>query len=306
MPFKFYSGWVRDTHDPRDIHYSVSPHVLAALPTSEDLESLWGGKDVYNQEALGSCGPNAAAGDILAAYLPHGQNVLPSRLFIYYITRLLQGTVNQDSGVSNRTMLKALSQSGWCDESLWPYTISQFTQKPSDAAFQQALPRKVSAYVRVPQSLEQMKGALAQNDPFIFGFVCYESLMSSETARTGIIPFPKASEKTIGGHDIVFCGYDDAKGMFKLRNSWGPKWGLNGYGWFPYEYALDANKAGDFWTLRFPGDSPPPQPPPAPSFDFCQLWHTVRPFATGVEAWLPANWKAVADKIVGALDGACP
>lgn len=40
---------------------------------------------------------------------------------------------------------------------------------------------------------------------------------------------------TVGGHAMCIVGYDDAKQAFKVRNSWGPYWGEDGYVWIGYE-----------------------------------------------------------------------
>ena len=56
---------------------------------------------------------------------------------------------------------------------------------------------------------------------------------------------PAHPYRVIGGHAIVFVGYDDqlldestshVKGYFKFRNSWGESWGKSGYGYLPYAY----------------------------------------------------------------------
>ena len=38
-----------------------------------------------------------------------------------------------------------------------------------------------------------------------------------------------------GGHCMLIVGYSDTLQCFRLRNSWGPTWGDNGYGWMPYD-----------------------------------------------------------------------
>jgi len=35
-------------------------------------------------------------------------------------------------------------------------------------------------------------------------------------------------------HAIILCGWDDAKGAWLLKNSWGTGWGINGFMWIKY------------------------------------------------------------------------
>ncbi|MDE2363066.1 MAG: C1 family peptidase, partial [Hyphomicrobiales bacterium] len=174
----------------------------------------------------------------------------PSRLFIYYNERVIEGTVNQDSGAQIRDGVKSVAKLGAPPESDWPYVISKFQQQPPTTAYNDAKHDVVSAYMRVAQNLVQMQGCLAEGYPFVFGFTVYESFESAAVAKSGVVPMPASNESVVGGHCVVAVGYDNAKRMFIIRNSWGTGWGLKGYCMMPFEYLLTPNLASDFWTLR--------------------------------------------------------
>jgi hypothetical protein len=53
----------------------------------------------------------------------------------------------------------------------------------------------------------------------------------------------------LGGHAVVLVGYDDTEQQFIVRNSQGPSWGANGYGFVPYSYVLNPLLARDFWVV---------------------------------------------------------
>lgn len=260
-----FFGWKRDFHDPRDLYYSAPRTLFDSLPSAVDLSSKYR-TEPFDQGSIGSCGPNSASADIVYDQLQVGQATIPSRLFVYWNTRHMQGTVNEDSGVSNREMLKALAQYGWCDETLWPYDTSKFTQRPTDGCYQQAAPRKITQYLRVIQDLQQMQSCLAGGDPFIFGFSVFASIESPQVEQTGILPMPRTGERIIGGHDVLIVGYSAVTQRFKFLNSWGKGWGNGGFGEIPYSYALNPRWAADFWTIRWKDQMPRPSPvPPQPS-----------------------------------------
>jgi len=256
-------GWKPSPPDQRDHIFAAQPRVVAALPPMVDLDAtpIPIFDPCWDQSALGSCGPNSLCENIVYDIktdptLAAKMKMMPSRLFSYYVTRMLMGTVNQDSGVDNRTMLKAAAQFGWCDASLWPYNIKNFAKQPPRAAFVAAQNRKISQYLSVPQDLQTMKACLAGNSqfgikgrPFIFGFTVYESFESQQVATTGIVPLPGPNESVLGGHDITVVGYNDATQMFKMKNHWNPNWGYHGYCFMPYAYAINPKLSGDFWTV---------------------------------------------------------
>jgi len=254
-------GWIPDLPDHRDFIYAAPLAVLRALPTKKDLTGDC--PPVYDQGELGSCTANAIGGaHEFEQRKQDAKNAFtPSRLFIYYNERALEGTVNEDAGGMIRDGIKSVVKQGVCRETdpgsakgyagaCWPYDIRKFTAKPPKTCYDEAMNHQVVSYRRVVQSLNQMKGCLAAGYPFVFGFSVYESFETSTVAKTGKVPMPGSGETMLGGHAVVAVGYNDADQCFIVRNSWGAKWGKQGYCFMPYAYLADSNLAADFWTIR--------------------------------------------------------
>lgn len=128
--------------------------------------------------------------------------------------------------------------------------MNKFSKKPPAAVYNKALGERVTYYNSVMQQVQHLKAALAEKHPIAFGFMVYSSFETPEVASTGIATMPQPlTEDPIGGHAVVIVGYDDSKGLFIVRNSWGPSWGDKGYFYMPYEYVLDKNLSSDFWIV---------------------------------------------------------
>ena len=244
--FKKY-GWVRDIPDHRDIHRTRK---LRRTDAVIDLRSKC--PEIYNQGKLGSCTANAIAAAYQFDELKQNETntFIPSRLFIYYNERDMEGSVNYDSGAQIRDGIKSINKVGVCPETEWPYDISTFTTKPANNCYETAKNHKSVKYERLVHEFEHLQDCLASGYPFVFGFAVYESFESPEVAKTGIMPIPNKNEKLLGGHAVMAVGYDDNKGAFIVRNSWGPEWGDKGYFYMPYEFMISSDYCSDFWTVQ--------------------------------------------------------
>jgi C1A family cysteine protease len=200
---------------------------------------------VFDQGSLGSCTANGLCA--LISYLQPG--FMGSRLFLYYNERSLEGTVEEDSGAYVIDGINSLVKNGICKESMWPYDISKYKVKPSDSCYQNALDHQALKVKNLQQDREIMKKSLANGIPFVVGIAVYESFMSASVAKTGIVPMPKYREQLLGGHLVTCVGYDDKKGLWILRNSWGVEWGDKGYFYLPYQYLLKSQLTSDLWCI---------------------------------------------------------
>jgi C1A family cysteine protease len=239
----------RDPVDERD-HLHVTAPRLTPLPSKMDLRILC--PPIYDQGELGSCTAQAGAAVLDIAHHVAAKSFFgPSRLFIYWYERFLEGAVNEDSGASIRDSVKVMAKYGACKETTVPYDVTKFTAKPSRAADKEALGYQVTSYARVAQSLNSLKSALAAGKPVTIGISIYESFESERAAKTGIVPLPNVrKEKLLGGHAVVLVGYDDDAKTFLVRNSWGVGWGLSGYFTVPQAYLINPNLSSDFWVVN--------------------------------------------------------
>jgi C1A family cysteine protease len=250
MPINRKYGWAPDLPDQRDHLYSAPQPVLAKMPPKKDLRS--GCPPVYDQGQLGSCTANAISGAIQFEQKKQKVKIfVPSRLFIYYNERDMEGTVNSDAGAQIRDGVKSVANLGVCPEIEWPYDINKFANKPTPKCYTDATKCQAVGYQRLDSSnLNQLKGCIASGFPFVFGFTVYDAFESPEVAKTGVLNMPGPKEKVQGGHAVLAVGYDDATQRFAVRNSWGKDWGIKGYFTIPYAYLTTSNLADDFWTIR--------------------------------------------------------
>ena len=252
-----HGGWVRQEPDSRDLRFAHEE--LRSPPGSFSLNAYGMlSPHVWDQGQLGSCTAHGT-GELLviarrrgvaAPFVPNWQR--PARLFLYYNTRSLEGTVDEDAGAVIRDAVKAAKQWGVPHEAWCPYKIEDFASKPSAKAYERAVKYEDIVYQSVDQSEAAIRTAVSSGLPVVFGFDVYESFESEEVALSGEMPMPKPGEQLLGGHCVCIVGY--SPDGYECRNSWGEGWGAGGYFTMPADY-LFSDRCSDFWVIDSDGAS---------------------------------------------------
>jgi C1A family cysteine protease len=257
-------GWKPDFPDQRDQFFSAARSVLQTLPASFDLTAADPviNFPIYDQGQIGSCTANALAAAVQYDRLKSGQTppFVPSRMFLYYNERQMEGTVANDSGAYLRDGMKTLQTNGVCPDTDWPYDPtpapyeggpfpvgSEPATQPPQKAYDDAANYTITSYQSLQQTLAQLQGALVSGFPFVFGFSVYASWADNDSA---VVPLPTDADSQVGGHAVLAVGYDNSTGLFKFRNSWGADLGDSGYFYIPYAYVTNPDLASDFWVIN--------------------------------------------------------
>ncbi len=258
-------GWHRDLPDPRDYTPEAEEiaEMLAGLKSQNARLQRVDWRDycleVPDQQDLRASAAHACAG-MLQFFQRRATGHLfePSRLFIHKTARRLVGA-NGDTGTALRTTFKAIVRFGVPPEEQCPYDPEEFDQTPEPFAFSFSREFASIRYVRLdPRGksgqdvLETVLSFVAAGFPCVFGFPVFSSISSEPE-----IPYPTIFDHVRGGQAVMALGYDDnlrfrsVRGALLVRNSWGPQWGDQGYGWLPYRYVRE-QLANDFWTIVDP------------------------------------------------------
>jgi C1A family cysteine protease len=242
-------NWVRAPKRFEDLKFGMVAPSGVTIPATSDLEPVL--PPCFDQLSTSSCTGNGIGGALLSsmsyAKVPL---VIPSRLFLYYNERVIEGDPSQDGGAMIHDGLSGLHKFGWCPETVWPFDPAQLLTQPSPAAYLAAKPNEIGTYANMDGApADSFKLTLAHGRGIVFGFDVYTAFESDEVAKTGILHKPAPGEQLLGGHCVMLAGHDDTRQAFKVRNSWGTGWGLNGYYYMDYDYVF-SELASDFWVIK--------------------------------------------------------
>jgi len=201
--------------------------------------------EVYDQGKIGSCTANA----LCSIYEYDTTNFKGSRLFLYYNERKLINETDKDNGAYLSDGIICLKTFGLCEEKDWSYIIENLFKEPSSIAFEKAKKNYVIEAKEIDNNIQIIKYWINKNEPIALGIALYSNFNNFSSAKTGKIGLPKTTDKFIGGHAVILCGFDDFNQEFILRNSWGSYWGDKGYFYLPYSYITNKNLCSDLWII---------------------------------------------------------
>jgi C1A family cysteine protease len=250
----------KDPADHRDYIFSASPlqagisESSLSLPRNVSYRSEMTG--VRDQGNLGSCVGFATtamkewqetveqAKEVAAGKkdIRKGKEYNLSEAWIYWNCKKIDPWPNEE-GTSIRYAMKVLQRIGVPCENAWPYSDVDYG-KPESWASLVARWSIIGSYWRV-NDLQELKTALTTG-PVVIGIPCFLEIFFADSS--GYIPYPMNPDVIYGGHAICIVGYDDVKQQVMFKNSWGPDWGNNGYGFLPYRYINDF--LWDAWACK--------------------------------------------------------
>ncbi|MEB3701728.1 C1 family peptidase [Candidatus Bealeia paramacronuclearis] len=181
-----------------------------------------------------------------------------SRLFGYRDVLGMQGDIS-DTGTDAGTAFLSY-QRGWAYEHTYPYNTVKFTQTPTKDAFTEAALN--ASKVRVNVSLidvnslapAKIEKVISSGKLVLLAMDLFESFESPSVEKTGIVTIPQNHEKRIGGHEMKIVGYDRKAQTFLVNNSWGPKWGINGFCKVPYEMISNPKYTLELMQIKLASD----------------------------------------------------
>lgn len=192
-----------------------------------DLRSVNGISEVKDQFECGSCW----AFSTLAAM--ESSNLLINQKQIDLSEQQLVNCIGQSKGCNGGYPEMALQELLKSDKGVVSEKEIPYQNKKGYCAIAQNSPVKVSNWGQLDDnaSITEIKRAIVKHGAVIAALNASSNAFQSYNSKSGIL-----QDKNTGkvSHAVVLAGWDDAKQAWLIKNSWGIKWGQEGYGWVKY------------------------------------------------------------------------
>ena len=232
-----------DSIDFRDIMYVAT---LVEVPLRREL-ALYrqAGVPILDQGREGACtgfGLATVAHYLLRTRRAGADAGAVSPHMFYDMARRYDEWAGVDyEGSSCRGAIKGWYKHGVCQAPLWERQGDRIGVL-SDAIVRDAGARPLGAYLRVNhKNLVEMHAAISE-----VGVLYASASVHAGWQRVAADGIIEPDPVLIGGHAFAIVGYDEYG--FWIQNSWGPGWGLDGYGRLSYADWLQ--HGSDVWVAR--------------------------------------------------------
>lgn len=212
----------------------VLPKACAASSAKFDWRSFGKVSPVKDQGGCGSCWSFSA----IAAYES-------SYLIVNNIT--IDGSEQEilDCGVNNVGVDAGNCAGGWTPdafeymvasssvlETTVPYAgVEHACTNPASRPLRSVTWAFVDPAVEIP-TVAQIKQAMCEHGPISVSMRCVSDTIFSY--KSGIYNEPVYASNAGQGHAVILVGWDDTKGAWLMKNSWGTDWGESGFCWIAY------------------------------------------------------------------------
>jgi KDEL-tailed cysteine endopeptidase len=257
-----YIGGYNPALRSKSLQSTPFPDIKGSIPDAVDWVKTGAVTPVKNQKSCGSCWAFSTTGATEGAYY-----VASGKLVSLSEEQLVQCDHNSDSGCKGGLMDNAFEwikeHGGICTEESYPYSSGNGETGSCTKGCSSAV--VVTSHVDVPtEDEEALKKAVSQQPVSV---AIEADKLVFQLYRGGVLNNATCGKKLDHGVLIVGYGTDGGKDYWKVKNSWGPAWGEEGY----IRIARGENMCGIAQQASYPtgakkaGPSPPAPPsPPSP------------------------------------------
>ena len=235
-------GYIPSPKDDRDYTISTVGLTVSELPSEYRTE---GEVKILSQGSVGSCVAHAIATAMAYRELKAGKSTYNnySRGFIYGNRR---DTDYSKEGMITRQALRQVNHDGDCLYNTFPWNekyplVKDRIAKGKDIYFNESKNYKIKSYFRCHTD-EEIKTAIMTQGAVVLGMPLYKGFGKN-------VPLPTINDEMTGGHAMCCVGWN--KDGWIVQNSWGSRWGDNGYCYIPYEYPVS-----EWWGITMDDNIP--------------------------------------------------
>lgn len=160
-----------------------------------------------------------------------------SALFIY--NQIKMGSCLSGAYIHDGAQL--LVASGNCKSESFDYPYHECDRNPKPKVLESSKENIIQDYVALfnknttsKTKVIRTKRSIAEGKPVIIGLKVFQSLKKLNHKSHIWKPNEFQNDKELGGHALVVVGYNDSLGVFEIMNSWGSKWGDQGFFFLSY------------------------------------------------------------------------